>query len=1033
MAGIFKNTGGIPEEELFAQSNLEALRKDLGWDLESSPLESSEVQINTSLGIGSEDEPNVSVFGPEPGDVGAYQTAWESARSAEASAKIAKDAAEKTKDVQNLATSVKASEHNVVQKEAIITSNFKIFSAQYLDIKRNMLPSITRSALNAETSERNADLAQKAAELANTVSQQKLNEVQNVGRDILASEKIVQSYTNQVKLLKAQLEASTNSFISNFLNYRGMWDPTSNKYPDTLGGDSVWDINLPTGFSTYTFDGKAWSEGDRLFWYGENSAAKQWVHLKSGSGYVVTNLDKLYQSRNSKNKPGGYAGLDVDGKVLPSQMPALSILDVEVDKNKYQRNAQTTFQKGDVSIISPKSGWKSNTSYSKGEIVYTISAASGDKYKQKYYVSKKDFVSGSSFNQNNWTGSNFITNHEYIIGDEIVYNNKIYIVIKPHTSGTTVSGDNYLLDTVREAGVSILAKNPSGKGGTTVDSDWVQVGTDFHVQSFNGRMGIILPQTGDYKASQIEATPYSSVQATNVQDFLNTLSDIKIDKGEVDNKAEAALKYLAIDGKAKDSDKLDNLDSKEFLKGVANESRRIFVGGDANSYYPTLFTGTVSYAWNTINISRASNWKAPDEWSTGVQKGGLTFCVEYSGDTLTGNNDKNIRVTEFNETITNMVGGLRLTEGGIVVWLRGGGAQYDIRGPRGTSQYYQVILGTYSAPGGTKYPVRSYDANIVAQEVTNKQSLRDSGQVFDTGNRVWSNSNKPSAADLGVLPGGWSPDFDSVTGKPDTATRWPKWSEVTETPTLFSGSYLDLTNIPKSFTPKTHRHSWGEIDSKPAQAIRWPTWGEVTGKPSDVLTQTVADTLYFKNSAVSTSLAMKVFKTNFTNVADYQNSPISIRERGGNSGSENLKFAPNINYHWSGKHSKSLLMGADGVLYWGSYSSVGDVTADEVQITDKYFYTSGNVNLTRQSQQTIVQRNGTQNATITIDPKYFKIGDRVVIYNVLENSGVVTITMSSGNIYVPNGTFDSSHTFTGMGTVTLIKHEALNFLIASIT
>ena len=77
--------------------------------------------------------------------------------------------------------------------------------------------------------------------------------------------------------------------------------------------------------------------------------------------------------------------------------------------------------------------------------------------------------------------------------------------------------------------------------------------------------------------------------------------------------------------------------------------------------------------------------------------------------------------------------------------------------------------------------------------------------------------------------------WSGVQNKPETATRWPTWSEVTSKPT--------------SFTPSAHTHAWGDITSgvpstatrwpafsevtdKPATATRWPSWSEVTGKPT---------------------------------------------------------------------------------------------------------------------------------------------------------------------------------------------------------
>ena len=99
-------------------------------------------------------------------------------------------------------------------------------------------------------------------------------------------------------------------------------------------------------------------------------------------------------------------------------------------------------------------------------------------------------------------------------------------------------------------------------------------------------------------------------------------------------------------------------------------------------------------------------------------------------------------------------------------------------------------------------------------------------------------------------------DWDSIGGKPATATRWPTWTEVTSKPTAFAPSshasthatggsdpitpasigarpagtvpWSDLTGIP---TTATRWPSFSELSGPPATATRWPTWDEVTSNP----------------------------------------------------------------------------------------------------------------------------------------------------------------------------------------------------------
>ncbi len=77
---------------------------------------------------------------------------------------------------------------------------------------------------------------------------------------------------------------------------------------------------------------------------------------------------------------------------------------------------------------------------------------------------------------------------------------------------------------------------------------------------------------------------------------------------------------------------------------------------------------------------------------------------------------------------------------------------------------------------------------------------------------------------------GLSLAWSSITGKPETATRWPSWSEI--------------TSKPSTFTPSSHTHPLSDIsdlqapwdallkDAPSAYVTRWPSWSEVTSKPS---------------------------------------------------------------------------------------------------------------------------------------------------------------------------------------------------------
>ena len=97
-------------------------------------------------------------------------------------------------------------------------------------------------------------------------------------------------------------------------------------------------------------------------------------------------------------------------------------------------------------------------------------------------------------------------------------------------------------------------------------------------------------------------------------------------------------------------------------------------------------------------------------------------------------------------------------------------------------------------------------------------------------------------SDISGLSLAWS----SITGKPETATRWPSWSEVTNKPSTFTPSshthpLSDISDLQASWdalleaAPSayvTRWPSWSEVTGKPETATRWPSWSEVTSKPS---------------------------------------------------------------------------------------------------------------------------------------------------------------------------------------------------------
>lgn len=178
------------------------------------------------------------------------------------------------------------------------------------------------------------------------------------------------------------------------------------------------------------------------------------------------------------------------------------------------------------------------------------------------------------------------------------------------------------------------------------------------------------------------------------------------------------------------------------INQIRNFGRReITIGGDKNTYYPVLFSNGASYgfATNKISISRSFNWKAPDDWNTSTHRGGLTLTWRWAGDTTWGGNSRVYTVEEFSETYTTMVAGMLNTTGGFIVWLRGGGALYQIDNDYGSHLNVNVYLDGYTAPDKNVYAPRT-NTNNVQSEIMSCYCVRGT-ELYANNQKVLTNSD----------------------------------------------------------------------------------------------------------------------------------------------------------------------------------------------------------------------------------------------------------------------------------------------------
>lgn len=68
-----------------------------------------------------------------------------------------------------------------------------------------------------------------------------------------------------------------------------------------------------------------------------------------------------------------------------------------------------------------------------------------------------------------------------------------------------------------------------------------------------------------------------------------------------------------------------------------------------------------------------------------------------------------------------------------------------------------------------------------------------------------------------------------LSGKMDVDAEIP-WTQITDTPAFFSGSWNDLTDLPSAFPPSTHTHSYNDLTDLPVAAA--VEWDDIENKPT---------------------------------------------------------------------------------------------------------------------------------------------------------------------------------------------------------
>ena len=284
----------------------------------------------------------------------------------------------------------------------------------------------------------------------------------------------------------------------------------------------------------------------------------------------------------------------------------------------------------------------------------------------------------------------------------------------------------------------------------------------------------------------------------------------------------------------------DTLDSyhADYLGNRVLTKRGFTVNGDRNTYYPVLIDGSGAFAFNRYSIYRGYSWTAPDTWYTSTHKGGLTFDFEWSGDTAWGGNDHTLRVIQFSESYSTMVAGFALpVTGGICVWLRGGGAYYELQ-TDGNPVTPTVYLGDFTAGNGAVFSPRT-DLSNVTSEIYNRMVIRGNATLYDNGNRVATSRGEGTnyidysryVYNNGAYSGtGWGEPSDLGVRYAASAGS-VAWTNVSSRPTALSQFTNDLGNYGGFLTSlPSHNHDGVYVPINPDGD--GPSWSYADNNPT---------------------------------------------------------------------------------------------------------------------------------------------------------------------------------------------------------
>jgi hypothetical protein len=265
------------------------------------------------------------------------------------------------------------------------------------------------------------------------------------------------------------------------------------------------------------------------------------------------------------------------------------------------------------------------------------------------------------------------------------------------------------------------------------------------------------------------------------------------------------------------------------LRGsIGYNSVSFYVNGDANTYYPVMIGLGGQFGMNRYSISRGYSDPAPwDPIGTGSHRGGLTLTFDCSSDIAWGGNDKSWRIIQFAESYTTMVAGMALpVTGGIIVWLRGGGAYYNLQGPNGINHGADVYYSGYTAANGAVYSARTSLSNVDS-EIRSKWPVRNfgDGDIYVNNSRVLYASGDPYAYNMNQnVRTTDSPSFRNISSAEGYATIAYGYNNNGGFAMNNAGQYWGMM---WNYSTNDWRLGWGNQVSQTGWNLRWDNGSNV--------------------------------------------------------------------------------------------------------------------------------------------------------------------------------------------------------------